>query len=300
MFQVYKAVSIGLEDLVSGLEQAGGGAVRLNPSNKDTLIRGFERIPLSTYSTTDTKPKARILLYPHTKLLLVGVRAALALGLDEAPLGLGGPGALGGRDLDGQGGLVLLDGDLVHAALVLLLPAPVLQALGSHQGLDVATCLLGDGVGGHVPPAQRVRGPGAAHGHLVLPVVQEAALLRRGLFTKAGQPLVTSTHPSTLSHNNPASAVHNAQSAQYPTNTAPLWDSLQAGELERVRAEVMRIMNDEGEEKIRLTGLVTFRATDLGKIPMFKQSAVNSAVRTFSLLIPAAETFAGGMCHQEK
>lgn len=198
MFQVYKAVSIGLEDFVSGLEQAGGGAVRLNPSNKDTLIRRFEWISLSADSTTDAEAEAGILLYPHTELLLVGVGAALALGLDEAALGLGGPGALGRRDLDGQGRLVLLDGDFVHAALVLLLPAAVLQALRPHQRLDVATCLLGDGVGGHVPPAQRVRGPGAAHGHLVLPVVQEAALLRRGLFTKAGQPLVTSTNPCML------------------------------------------------------------------------------------------------------
>lgn len=32
------------------------------------LIRRFEWISLSTYSTTDTKTKARILLYPHTKL----------------------------------------------------------------------------------------------------------------------------------------------------------------------------------------------------------------------------------------
>lgn len=39
-------------------------------SNKEQtyLIRRFEWIPLSTYSTTDTEPKARILLYPHTKL----------------------------------------------------------------------------------------------------------------------------------------------------------------------------------------------------------------------------------------
>lgn len=32
------------------------------------LVRRFEWISLSTYSTTDTEPKARILLYPHTKL----------------------------------------------------------------------------------------------------------------------------------------------------------------------------------------------------------------------------------------
>lgn len=178
-----------------------------------------------------------------------------------------------------------------------MLPRAVLLQPGRAQ---VTPYLLGDGVGGHVPPAQRVRGPGAAHGHLVLPVVQEAALLRRGLFTKAGQPLVTSTNPSALSHNNPASAAHNARPAQHPTSTAPRWDSLQAGELERVGAETMRIMNDEGEEKIRLTGLVAFRATNFGKVPMFKQSAVSSGVRTFSLLIPAAQTFAAGMCHQGK
>lgn len=44
--------------------------------------------------------------------------------------------------------------------------------------------LLGDGVWRHVPPPQRVGVPLAAHSHLLLPVVQDAALLRRGLLRK--------------------------------------------------------------------------------------------------------------------
>lgn len=126
---MYKTVSVCLEDLVARLEQAGCWSVRLNPSNKDTLIGRFEWIALSTYSTTDTKTKARILLYPHTKLLLVGVCTPLPLGLDEASPRLRRSGALRGGDLDGQRGLVLLDGHLVHVPLILLLTAAVLQAL---------------------------------------------------------------------------------------------------------------------------------------------------------------------------
>lgn len=53
--------------------------------------------------------------------------------------------------------------------------APLLPGCAAH--------LLGDGVGGHIPPPQRVGVPLAAPRPLVLPVVQDAALLRRGLFT---------------------------------------------------------------------------------------------------------------------
>lgn len=77
----------------------------------------------------------------RSHLLLVGVCTPLPLGLDEASPRLRRSGALRGGDLDGQRGLVLLDGHLVHVPLILLLTAAVLQALWPHQGLDVATCL---------------------------------------------------------------------------------------------------------------------------------------------------------------
>lgn len=69
---------------------------------------------------------------PH--LLLVRIRAPLALGLDQTPPCLGCSGALRRGDLNGQRRLELLDGDFVHVhvPLVGLLPAPVLQALRSH------------------------------------------------------------------------------------------------------------------------------------------------------------------------
>ena len=47
-----------------------------------------------------------------------------------------------------------------------------------------AAYLLRDGVRRHVPPPQRVGVPLAAHRHLLLPIVQNAALLRRGLLQK--------------------------------------------------------------------------------------------------------------------
>lgn len=65
----------------------------------------------------------------RSHLLLVGVCTPLPLGLDEASPRLRRSGALRGGDLDGQRGLVLLDGHLVHVPLILLLTAAVLQAL---------------------------------------------------------------------------------------------------------------------------------------------------------------------------
>lgn len=65
-------------------------------------------------------------------LLLIGVRTSLPLGLDETPPRLWCSGALRGGDLDRQWWLELLDGHLVHVSFVLLLAAPVLQALRSH------------------------------------------------------------------------------------------------------------------------------------------------------------------------
>lgn len=109
--------------------------------------RGRGCLPASRPAALPHAPKPRKFVckryFPATlpHLLLVRVRTSLALGLDQTPPRLGGSGALRGGDLDGQRRLELLDGDFVHAALVLLLAAPVLQALGSHEGLDVATCL---------------------------------------------------------------------------------------------------------------------------------------------------------------
>lgn len=48
-----------------------------------THVRGFEGVPLATDATRDTETKTRILLYSHTQLLLITIRALLAFSLQQ-------------------------------------------------------------------------------------------------------------------------------------------------------------------------------------------------------------------------